>query len=109
VEIAEAKNAIALAFKKSVATGVTPLVRILEMLATVDFHDELRCMRNEVDDIRSDRHLPAKADAVEAVGSDAVPDDPPGVGQIAPQVTCACAGLLRQPPSRRVRCVAHGA
>src|SRR5262249_6073070 len=81
------------------------LLLVIKVMSAVDLHDEFRFVRNEVDDVWTDRRLPTKTCAVQAMRSHAVPDDSLGIGQIAPQRARMRANLFSQRPSR----VRHGA
>jgi hypothetical protein len=72
--IVKAKNPIALAGEKGVATRVTPGLAGLKVLAAVKFNDQLRCMADKVGDIGTDGCLAAETRAIQAVSSHAAPD-----------------------------------
>jgi len=96
--VVESQHAIALAREKAIPSRVAFLMRRLEMLPAVNFDDDLRRMRDEVHDVRSDRRLAAKADAFEAMRAQSVPNDPLGIGQISAQRARADAQLGRDLP-----------
>jgi len=80
VEIAETKHTIALGFEKTRAPRIALLLLVFEVLSTVDFNDELRRMRNEVDDVWTDRRLSSETYAIQPMRPHAIPDDALGIG-----------------------------
>jgi len=80
--IAEPQYAKALRGEKSIALSVAHFLSILEVLPAIDLDDELCGMRHEVDDVRTDRRLAAKAGAFKTVRTQAVPDDALCLGEV---------------------------
>jgi hypothetical protein len=84
IAIAESKDAKSLRSKKRIAPFVPRFVSFFEMLSAIDLGDQLRGVRDEIDDVRTDRSLTAKACAFEAMRTEAVPDGAFSFGQVLP-------------------------
>jgi hypothetical protein len=82
--IAESKDAKSLRSKKRIAPPIPRFVPVFEMLSAIDLDDQLRGVRDEIDDVRSDRRLSAKTGSVEPVRTEAVPHASFSLGQVLP-------------------------
>jgi hypothetical protein len=100
--IIESKNAKALRGEECVTPLVARFMRIIEMLAAVDFDNELCGVRKEIGDVGAERSLPAEAGAFQPMRTQAVPNDTLGLGQIVAKRSRAQAHFRFHLPGRRV-------
>ena len=75
VMIVEAQHAITLVRQKRIATGIVSLLSGFEVLAAIEFDNQLCAVAKEVHDIRTDWRLAAKTRTIQAMRAQRIPDD----------------------------------
>src|SRR5581483_6889756 len=80
VVVVESKDAEAFRSEKQIASDIAMKVGVFEMLTAVQLHNQIGGVAHEVRDIRSNRSLPTKARAVEAMRAKRIPNGPFSVG-----------------------------
>jgi hypothetical protein len=69
VVIVKPKNAEAFVHKERVSSRVTPCMPLFKVLVTIDLDDELCIMTDEINDVRTDWRLTAKACTAHPMGA----------------------------------------
>jgi hypothetical protein len=98
--IIESKNSKAFRFKIKIATRVAPFLNRLEMLTTIQFHDQLRFVTEKIHDVGPNWRLTPKACARYSVRTKGAPYQPLGIGQIAAKISRTRSHLSRDVPGR---------
>ena len=85
IVIVESKHAIAFGREEAITTCVTLEMLGLKMLSAINFNNKMRSMTYEISDIRTDRCLPPKTRAIQAMRSQSKPDDSFGICRLSSQ------------------------
>lgn len=73
VSVPNARNPVALGAEVGISLCVMRQSAVFTMLATVDFHNQLVCLADEIKNVTIDRRLSAKVIALAAPGSEPYP------------------------------------
>jgi hypothetical protein len=73
--IVESKHAKAFCCEKSIAPLVARFMSVFKVLAAIDLDDELRGVRDEIDDVGTDGCLTTEARAFEPMRAKPIPHD----------------------------------
>jgi hypothetical protein len=66
--IVESQHPKPLEPQKYLSTRVPPLLRVVKMLSAIHLDDYFGRVANKIDDVRPDRRLPPKPNAVQSIG-----------------------------------------